>query len=1341
MNLKPRRTAYAVPGKERIDSPGFLGLWFTQWLTAIDDNAFRWLVVGIAKDFFPPADHTTILTVGLASFVLPYLLLAAPAGYLADRFGKRDVILVGKGVEWLTLALGMVAIRWGNLPLLFVVVGLMGCQSALFAPAKMGLLPEMMSAERIAAANGWFGLSTVTATMVGMGLGGLLADIMAPQGSRHLGAAIAVLMGSATLGIVSASIIPRYAPADPRRRFPWNAVGETIRDLRTLYARRSLFLMALGIVFFWSIAAIAQLNIDQIAYEAGAFFESERTPLLLSLVLGVGVGCVLAGVLSRGRIELGLLAPALVAMALFSILLVAPDRPFFNVPLEPLVIGGLQIPWNGDLFRAMGLLFALGVAAGVFDVPLAAYLQHRSPADKRGAILSAANFCIFSGVLLSALLFLTLRTPFHPGARHRVFEALEPIDAIAVHEIDLEATRWGETWRRGERPSLESVLDVAASESTGGAAEPSDLSHDDTAASDASASIAGDDSGADSIAVENAVAGESSSPLLAHRYAALLWEEVAARRALKEKPVPVEYYERFARPELRTITKEVFRESGRLPLLSARQVFLLIGLVTLPIALLVFRGIPQATLRFLVGNLLRLAGLARIPGRPPLPETQVVVLVANRFGSLGRMLLHVTVGRPLIEVRWETGSRRGWGPVWDRWWGVIRIAGGPSAVQEGLIRARRTVLNGGTLVIPPRTVRVPGRGAVTGDDAYPDEVERIVEGIKVPWVPLFVDEPPAAARARTFLGRLWAARCRPLTIRFGEPRPWTSRETGELRRWVHEIGSGLMSGTTNDGADPSDLLMPAAAFLRRCREAGKRKKIADSTGADCTGDDLLLRTLILRRLLRRHVLDDSDRFVALLLPPSVPSVIANMAMAIDRRIVVNLNYTLPAETLEACLKLCGIRKVITSRRVVDKLGLKLSAEMVMLEDLRPKVTWQDKLFGFIDARLRSIRSLERRLGLDRVKPEDPLTVIFTSGSTGVPKGVVLSQRNIATNVRAIRDVIRLDKNDVMVGALPFFHSFGYTVTLWGTMNLDLFAVYHFSPLDSKIVGRLAKHFGATVLLATPTFLRGYLKRCLPDEFSKLEIVVAGAEKLPTDLSDEFERKFGCRPVEGYGATELSPLVSVNVPPARDPNDGRVLRREGSVGLPIPGVRIRIEDVDSGAVLGPNRPGMLWVSGPNVMQGYLHRRDLTDEVLVDGWYRTGDIAYVDDDGFIHITGRVSRFSKIGGEMVPHIQIEEELARIIDERLAREGRSDQADGYVVAVSAVPDERKGERLVVLYVPLGIEPETMRTGLQEAGLPALYIPSADSFVPVEKIPILGSGKLDLKGLQQTAAEKVTAG
>jgi len=459
-----------------------------------------------------------------------------------------------------------------------------------------------------------------------------------------------------------------------------------------------------------------------------------------------------------------------------------------------------------------------------------------------------------------------------------------------------------------------------------------------------------------------------------------------------------------------------------------------------------------------------------------------------------------------------------------------------------------------------------------------------------------------------------------------------------------------------------------------------------------------------------------------------PQAIVNAALALSGRVAVNLNYTSTQPILDVCIERAGLAHVISSPLFLARVKLSVGGTLLDAGDLKKLATGADKLVGFFEATVVPLPLLDRLLGLHRLRPEDVLTVIFTSGSTGDPKGVVLSEENVCSNVRAIDQLLHLSPADVALGVLPFFHSYGYTTTLWTPLVLEPAVVYHADPRDAQVVGRLAREHHATILMATPTFLRIYVRRTPAEDFSSLEAVFGAAEKLPKEVSDAFEQKFGVRPVEAYGATELAPLVAANVPPNRHVPGRPVDAREGTVGQPIAGCRAKITDREGTRELPIGEEGLLWIAGPNVMQGYLDRPDLTGQVVHDGWYCTGDIARLDSEGFITITGRESRFSKIGGEMVPHLSVEE----AVNEALGA------SDGDLLAVvTAVPDRAKGERLVVFHTPTDRDPRAVVATLREKGLPNLWVPSADSFAEIEELPVLGTGKLDLRRLGELARER----
>ena len=732
---------------------------------------------------------------------------------------------------------------------------------------------------------------------------------------------------------------------------------------------------------------------------------------------------------------------------------------------------------------------------------------------------------------------------------------------------------------------------------------------------------------------------------------------------------------------------------------------------------------PRRFVRLPFRILLPLLYRKEVFGLENLPKEQGCVIAANHVSWIDGILILWMLPR---NVRFVVDGGNFSNPVTKymaRAFDTILMRENPKSIGRALKTAREGVKAGDVIGIFPE-------GTLTRSgtlQSFKPGLKNILKGTDCPVVPMWVEGMWGSIFSFSggkFFFKWPSKPRRHLTLHIGKPMPGDA-PLDQVRAKVQALGS---EATIYNRAEYPIL---ARRVIRTWRRRGRRLQAVDSTGQEVGGRELLLRTLALRRVLRREVLQDDETYVAVLLPPSVGGVAVNVSLAMDRRISANLNYTVSSEVLNHCIKDVGITHVLSSEKFVSKIDLDLDADVVLLDHLRDKVTILDKALAFVQANLIPAFLLDRLLGLHKIKPDDLLTVIFTSGSTGMPKGVLLSNANISHNVDAIDRAVRLNDSDNVLGILPFFHSFGYSVTLWAVQTLGPCGVYHFNPLDAKQVGKLAEKYKATVLLGTPTFLRGYLRRISPEQFSNLDVVVVGAEKMPSDLFEAFEKRFGVRPVEGYGATELSPLVSVNIPPSRSPAKFQPDRVEGSVGRPLPGVSARVIDPDSEEELCAGEDGMLLITGPNVMQGYANREDLTAKAIRDGWYVTGDIAHLDAMGFIHITGRLSRFSKIGGEMVPHVRIEEELSSLFSE-------GDEDEEVRACVTAVPDTKKGERLVVLHRSTEKEIEEIRKGLSDAGLPNLFIPSQDSFVQVDDIPMLGTGKLDLKGAKEVAADKL---
>lgn len=707
----------------------------------------------------------------------------------------------------------------------------------------------------------------------------------------------------------------------------------------------------------------------------------------------------------------------------------------------------------------------------------------------------------------------------------------------------------------------------------------------------------------------------------------------------------------------------------------------------------------------------------RVDGREHLPASGGALLVANHLSFVDACILAAATGRFVRFLMHEHYYRKPWLRLVCRLVGVIPIS--TEQKPRELIRSLRTAaeaIQQGALVciFPEGQVSRTGRML-----PFRRGFERIMDGLDAPIIPVSLESVWGSIFSfarRRFLWKLPQRLPYPVSVSYGQPLPATATPA-EARQAVQELASDAWRHR-------KALMQPIhRAFVTTARQHPFRFAMGDQRAPRINFLTALARTIYLARRLRRYW--EGQEKVGILLPPSVGGALVNFAALLMGKVPVNLNYTASAEVIASSVRQCGITTIVSSKAFLEKVKLDLPFPPLELETIAGQPQTKERMASLAMACFLPVRWLERAVGCARpVGMDDLATVIFSSGSTGEPKGVMLSHFNVAANVAAMNQVFALTGRDGFLGTLPFFHSFGFTGTLALTGSLGVGVAYHPTPLDAAAVGRLVREYALTFLLTTPTFLQLYLRGCAAEDFGSLRVVMAGAEKLPEKLATAFEDKFGIRPLEGFGCTECAPVVAVNAPDFRAPGFRQVGAKRGTIGHPLPGVCVRIVDPTTRTPLPVGQPGLMLVKGPNVMQGYLGRPDKTGEALQDGWYVTGDIAAQDEDGFLQITDRLSRFSKIGGEMVPHIKIEEKLQEL-------SGSLERT----LVVTGVGDERKGERLIVLHCLEEAALQSLLAKLPQLDLPKLWVPKANQFYRLDALPLLGSGKLDLARVRETAA------
>lgn len=1167
---------------------GFWALIVTQFQGAFNDNLYQYVIIFYLLSLFRPVLETdaTYLYLGrfeasvfvpaFATFLfsLPFIIFPGLFGALSDRFSKQRLAIATKWIEICVMGLGGLAFLLGYPPLIWCVLFLMATQSALFGPAKYGILPEILPNSRLSWGNGVVQMFTIIAIITGMGLAGPLFVLL--QGRIYL--ASLVLVGFSAFGICTSYFITRPPAANPNQPIPknplflWEGMG---KYFAAIWRDRLLFYTVVGYVYFWFVGALARQNLITFAEVNLAISEDLSSYLLASVAIGIGVGALLAGYLSRGKVELGLIPVGALGLTVFSLLLAAP-YPVHQATTVP-VLRAIAVPLTGgsegfamQFVGAVGghylvvllLVLGLGAFAGLFGVPLAAAIQRRAPRRMKGGVIASVNMLTWVGIALSSVVFLFL------------------------------------DWLG----------------------------------------------------------------------------------------------------------------------LGAYSIFLFMAASATGIGLVLCVAKPVMAIRMLWWCLDTVVAKLHVEGRLNLPEEDGALLVGNHESFVDIMALQASFDREIYFVVGKEAMDVPWMRRCARAMYVIPVDSDSEAGLERAVADIRDTIARGQLVCVTRERLLKRDGL---EMPWYRDYGLLVDGLDAPIIPVA-------------LSRLWE-----LLYQFKHMRVrW--RLPGKLRGriYVHcdqPLAPGTDAYHVRYAVQSSNMDLYSRrkyrydvlqyGFLRVARRFLWRPCIADTMTGQISYFKALVGTIALARKFKT-LLSDAP-MVGVLMPSTVGGALANMALQTMGRVPVNLNYTASSEIIADCAQRCGITHTITAHAFLERVPITPPGEVIYLEDLRKTVSGVDRMTAMVMALLLPRRLLCRILGARSQTENDTATIIFSSGSEGQPKGVVLTHRNIMTIIEGMREMAPHDKKTTLVGFLPFFHSFGYAVTLWTLPMEGLHSVYHPNPLEPKAIGQLVQKYKGNIMVATPTFLQGFLRRCDPEQLETLEIVVAGAEKLPERLRTAFSEKFGTEPMEGYGTTECAPVVSVNLPDTEAPGFFTRHCKHGTIGRPFPYQVVKVVDPDTGAELPVGDAGLLMVKGPNIMQGYLNDPERTEKVLHDGWYATGDIAAMDEEGFIVITDRLARFSKIGGEMIPHTRIEEIMHSLLE-------LTEQS----LIVAGVPDEARGERLVVLHVLEDEQIETLKKRLAESDMPNLWRPRPNAFYRIDEIPVLGTGKMDIKKARNLAME-----
>jgi acyl-[acyl-carrier-protein]-phospholipid O-acyltransferase/long-chain-fatty-acid--[acyl-carrier-protein] ligase len=757
---------------------------------------------------------------------------------------------------------------------------------------------------------------------------------------------------------------------------------------------------------------------------------------------------------------------------------------------------------------------------------------------------------------------------------------------------------------------------------------------------------------------------------------------------------------------------------------DAKALFLSAGLVTLLGSLFVIKKIPHLFIRVLLLPILKTRYNLTTSGITNIPKTGGVLLLGNHISFLDWMLVQVASPRPIKFV-----MAKSYYNVWYLKWfldffNVIPIS---NIGSKGALDSVKQRLNNGEVV----AIFPEGRISYNGQmNEFRKGYELALNDTSHPIIPFYIHGLWGSTFSKAngfYKSMIGNGARRAVRVAFGESMPSTSKPH-EVKQKVTELSYQTWTYMIDTlGSLPQHWLKSAKSNL-------KKRAIVDSTEADLSNLKMITAVLMFANYFKAI----KSANVGVILPASAIGSIVNMALMSIGKVPINLNYTLSTSVMTYALNKASIEHIITSQKFISKLEEKgfifdadIKNKLIFAEDIGATFTKSQKIATLLKSLLLPKFLLEWRY-LKKVNTDDTATILFSSGSEGVPKGVELSHKNLMANIKQVSALLNFQDKDVMLNSLPIFHSFGLTVTTLLPLCEGVSIISVPDPTDAVTLGKLAARHGATIMFGTSTFYRLYTmnKKLHPLMFETIRMAVAGAEKLKPEIQKGFKEKFGLDIQEGYGATEASPVISVNMPSSLDLDSMQIVigNKEGTVGQGIPGTIIRIIDPQTNEILPPNMDGMIIVGGSQVMKGYLDDIEKTDSVIVviDGirYYKTGDKGHLDIDGFISIVDRYSRFVKIGGEMISLSMIEESIYKLF---------GDDLQAITVAVN---DEKKGEQVAMLFSS-ELDIDSIKQRIKNSTIVPIMQPSF--YIKLDELPKLASGKTDFAKAKDIAKSNLS--